>query len=148
MYARSAESKVKHLACAHKADSDSCLLQCHPYYLCAKNTHIDFFIKTLPFLLSESQKKKSNNQDDSDDDDDDDEAGPSVQQVAAVQPQAGYVSPMTQPGMPPVAGAPGMPPAGYQGKAETIFSVNFKFVSVKFNMFYAFVLDQMFKIMC
>lgn len=55
---------------------------------------------------------------------------------------------MTQPGMPPVAGVPGMPPAGYQGKAETIFSVNFKFASIKFNMFYAFVLNQMFKIMC
>lgn len=47
-----------------------------------------------------------------------------------------------------MAGVPGMPPAGYQGKAETIFSVNFKFASIKFNMFYAFVLNQMFKIMC
>ncbi|XP_032418749.1 BUB3-interacting and GLEBS motif-containing protein ZNF207-like isoform X2 [Xiphophorus hellerii] len=71
--------------------------------------------RTLEQKSQESQKKKSNNQDDSDDDDDDDEAGPSVQHVAAVQPQAGYVAPMTQPGMPPVAGVPGMPPAGYQG---------------------------------
>uniref|UniRef100_A0A3Q0R9S6 Zinc finger protein 207, b n=1 Tax=Amphilophus citrinellus TaxID=61819 RepID=A0A3Q0R9S6_AMPCI len=62
---------------------------------------------------SQSQKKKSNNQDDSDESDDD-EAGPSVQQVAAVQPQAGYGAPMAQPGIPPVAGAPVIPPAGYQ----------------------------------
>uniref|UniRef100_A0A1A7YQL8 Zinc finger protein 207, b n=1 Tax=Iconisemion striatum TaxID=60296 RepID=A0A1A7YQL8_9TELE len=71
--------------------------------------------RTLEQKSQESQKKK-NNQDDSDDeDDDDDEAGPSAQHVAAVQPQPGYVTPMTQPGIPPVAGAPGMPPAGYQG---------------------------------
>lgn len=71
----------------------------------------------MSFLFSESQKKKSNNQDDSDeDDDDDDEAGPSAQQVAAVQPQTGYGAPMAQLGMPPVAGAPGMHPGGYQGK--------------------------------
>lgn len=69
------------------------------------------------FLFSESQKKKSNNQDDSDeDDDDDDEAGPSVQQVAAVQPQAGYAAPMAQMGMPPLAGVAGMHHGGYQGK--------------------------------
>lgn len=66
--------------------------------------------------FSESQKKKSNQDDSDDDDDDDDEAGPSVQQVAAVQPQAGYAAPMAQLGMPPVAGAPGMHPGGYQGK--------------------------------
>lgn len=67
-------------------------------------------------LFSESQKKK-NNQDDSDeDDDDDDEAGPSAQQAAVVQPQAGYAAPMAQLGMPPVTGAPGMHPGGYQGK--------------------------------
>ncbi|XP_041838783.1 BUB3-interacting and GLEBS motif-containing protein ZNF207-like isoform X2 [Melanotaenia boesemani] len=71
--------------------------------------------RTLEQKSQESQKKKSNNQDDSDDDDDDDEAGPSTQQVAAVQPQAGYATPMAQPGMPHVAGAPGIPPAGYQG---------------------------------
>lgn len=70
-------------------------------------------------MLSESQKKKSNNQDDSDeDDDDDDEAGPSTQQAAAIQPQAGYAAPMAQLGMPPVAGAPGMHPGGYQGKDQ------------------------------
>lgn len=70
-------------------------------------------------LFSESQKKKSNNQDDSDeDDDDDDEAGPSTQQAAAVQPQATYAAPMAQLGMPPVAGAPGMHPGGYQGKDQ------------------------------
>lgn len=65
-------------------------------------------------MFSEGPKKKSN-QDDSDDDDDDDEAGPSSQQTAGVQPQAGYAAPMAQPGIPPVAGAPGMHP-GYQGK--------------------------------
>lgn len=68
----------------------------------------------------DSQKKKSNNQDDSDEDDDDDEAGPSTQQAAAVLPQAGYTAPMAQPGIPPVAGAPGMPPGGYQGKHHLV----------------------------
>ncbi|XP_030583196.1 BUB3-interacting and GLEBS motif-containing protein ZNF207b isoform X1 [Archocentrus centrarchus] len=70
--------------------------------------------RTLEQKSQESQKKKSNNQDDSDESDDD-EAGPSAQQVAAVQPQAGYGAPMAQPGIPPVAGAPVIPPAGYQG---------------------------------
>lgn len=68
------------------------------------------------FLISENQKKKSNQDDSDEDDDDDDEAGPSNQQAAAVQPQAGYAAPMAQLGMPPVAGAPGMHPGGYQGK--------------------------------
>ncbi|CAG5942145.1 unnamed protein product [Menidia menidia] len=72
--------------------------------------------RTLEQKSQESQKKKSNNQDDSDDDDDDDEAGPSAQQVSAIHPQAGYAVPMTQPGIPPVAGAPGIPHGGYQGK--------------------------------
>uniref|UniRef100_G3Q6Z2 Zinc finger protein 207 n=1 Tax=Gasterosteus aculeatus aculeatus TaxID=481459 RepID=G3Q6Z2_GASAC len=72
--------------------------------------------RTLEQKSQESQKKKSNNQDDSDeDDDDDDEAGPSVQQVAAVQPQAGYAAPMAQMGMPPLAGVAGMHHGGYQG---------------------------------
>uniref|UniRef100_A0A3Q0R7F8 Zinc finger protein 207, b n=1 Tax=Amphilophus citrinellus TaxID=61819 RepID=A0A3Q0R7F8_AMPCI len=75
--------------------------------------------RTLEQKSQESQKKKSNNQDDSDESDDD-EAGPSVQQVAAVQPQAGYGAPMAQPGIPPVAGAPVIPPAGYQGKPFVI----------------------------
>ncbi|XP_059195709.1 BUB3-interacting and GLEBS motif-containing protein ZNF207b isoform X1 [Centropristis striata] len=70
--------------------------------------------RTLEQKSQESQKKKSNQDDSDEDDDDDDEAGPSVQQVAAVQPQAGYAAPMAQLGMPPVAGAPGMH-AGYQG---------------------------------
>ncbi|KAM9386279.1 BUB3-interacting and GLEBS motif-containing protein ZNF207-like [Pholidichthys leucotaenia] len=69
--------------------------------------------RTLEQKSQESQKKK--NQDDSDEDDDDDEVGPSVQQAPSVLPQASYASPMTQPGIPPVAGAPGIPPAGYQG---------------------------------
>lgn len=72
------------------------------------------------FLFSESQKKKSNNQDDSDESDDD-EAGPSAQQVTVVQAQAGYAAPMAQPGIPPVAGAPVIPPAGYQGKVFYLF---------------------------
>ncbi|XP_072319977.1 BUB3-interacting and GLEBS motif-containing protein ZNF207b isoform X1 [Eucyclogobius newberryi] len=66
--------------------------------------------RTLEQKSQESQKRK--NQDDSDDDDDDDEPGPSAQ--PPVQPQAAYVAPMAQPGM-PVAGAPGLPPGGYQG---------------------------------
>ncbi|MGH0139953.1 UNVERIFIED_CONTAM: hypothetical protein FKN15_070300 [Acipenser sinensis] len=63
---------------------------------------------------AESQKKKQNNADDSDDFDDDEEAGPSFQQQA-VQPQQSYMPPMTQPGMLPVPGAPGMPPNNYSG---------------------------------
>uniref|UniRef100_UPI0037E8AB92 BUB3-interacting and GLEBS motif-containing protein ZNF207-like isoform X2 n=1 Tax=Semicossyphus pulcher TaxID=241346 RepID=UPI0037E8AB92 len=62
----------------------------------------------------ETQKKKQN-PDDSDEYDDDDEPGPSFQQPAAVQPQAGYIPPMTQPGMPPGSGAPGIPPGSYSG---------------------------------
>lgn len=75
-------------------------------------------VTTVTHAFAESQKKK-NNQDDSDDDDDDDEAGPSVPQSSVVQPQAGYTAPMAQPGVPPVAGTPGMPPGGYQGKYQT-----------------------------
>ncbi|XP_076026438.1 BUB3-interacting and GLEBS motif-containing protein ZNF207b isoform X1 [Genypterus blacodes] len=70
--------------------------------------------RTLEQKSQESQKKKSNNQDDSDEEDDDDEPGPSPHQVVVPQPQA-YANPMVQPGMPPGAGVPGMPPAGYQG---------------------------------
>ncbi|XP_065325931.1 BUB3-interacting and GLEBS motif-containing protein ZNF207-like isoform X2 [Pelmatolapia mariae] len=70
--------------------------------------------RTLEQKSQESQKKKSNNQDDSDESDDD-EAGPSAQQVTVVQAQAGYAAPMAQPGIPPVAGGPVIPPAGYQG---------------------------------
>ncbi|XP_019117422.2 BUB3-interacting and GLEBS motif-containing protein ZNF207 isoform X2 [Larimichthys crocea] len=62
----------------------------------------------------ETQKKKQN-QDDSDEYDDDDEPGPSYQQPSAGQPQAGYIPPMTQPGMPPGSGAPGIPPGSYSG---------------------------------
>ncbi|XP_068574834.1 BUB3-interacting and GLEBS motif-containing protein ZNF207-like isoform X2 [Cebidichthys violaceus] len=62
----------------------------------------------------ETQKKKQN-QDDSDEIDEDDEPGPSFQQPAAVQPQAGYIPPMTQPGIPPGSGAPGIPPGSYSG---------------------------------
>uniref|UniRef100_A0A3Q1CA51 C2H2-type domain-containing protein n=1 Tax=Amphiprion ocellaris TaxID=80972 RepID=A0A3Q1CA51_AMPOC len=62
----------------------------------------------------ETQKKKQN-QDDSDEYDDDDEPGPSFQQPAAGQPQAGYIPPMTQPGIPPGSGAPGIPPGSYSG---------------------------------
>lgn len=66
-------------------------------------------------FISESQKKKSNQDDSDEDDDDDDEAGPSTQQGASVQPQASYAAPMAQLGIPPVAGAHGMHPGGYQG---------------------------------
>ncbi|XP_071386801.1 BUB3-interacting and GLEBS motif-containing protein ZNF207a isoform X1 [Centroberyx affinis] len=70
--------------------------------------------RVLEQKTQESQKKKQN-QDDSDEYDEDDEPGPSFQQPAAAQPQAGYIPPMTQPGMPPVSGAPGMPPGSYSG---------------------------------
>uniref|UniRef100_A0A8D0CU20 Zinc finger protein 207 n=1 Tax=Sander lucioperca TaxID=283035 RepID=A0A8D0CU20_SANLU len=63
----------------------------------------------------ETQKKKQN-QDDSDEYDEDDEPGPSFQQPAASQPQAGYIPPMTQPGMPPGSGASGIPPGSYSGR--------------------------------
>ncbi|XP_061882925.1 BUB3-interacting and GLEBS motif-containing protein ZNF207-like isoform X4 [Entelurus aequoreus] len=69
--------------------------------------------RTLEQKSQDGGKKR--NPDDSDEDDDDDEAGPSVQQVTGVPPQVGYAAPMAQPGIPPVAGAPGMPPGGYQG---------------------------------
>ncbi|XP_028454585.1 BUB3-interacting and GLEBS motif-containing protein ZNF207 isoform X2 [Perca flavescens] len=62
----------------------------------------------------ETQKKKQN-QDDSDEYDEDDEPGPSFQQPAAGQPQAGYIPPMTQPGMPPGSAASGIPPGSYSG---------------------------------
>ncbi|XP_045932248.1 BUB3-interacting and GLEBS motif-containing protein ZNF207a isoform X3 [Micropterus dolomieu] len=62
----------------------------------------------------ETQKKKQN-QDDSDEYDEDDEPGPSFQQPAVGQPQAGYIPPMTQHGMPPGSGAPGIPPGSYSG---------------------------------
>lgn len=65
----------------------------------------------------ETQKRKQN-QDDSDeydDDDDDDEPGPSFQQPAADQPQAGYITPVTQPGMAPRSGTTGIPPGSYSG---------------------------------
>ncbi|XP_061766733.1 BUB3-interacting and GLEBS motif-containing protein ZNF207b isoform X2 [Nerophis ophidion] len=69
--------------------------------------------RTLEQKSQDGGKKR--NPDDSDEDDDDDEAGPSVQQVTGVPPQVGYAAPMAQPGIPPVVGAPGMPPGGYQG---------------------------------
>ncbi|XP_061839710.1 BUB3-interacting and GLEBS motif-containing protein ZNF207b isoform X4 [Nerophis lumbriciformis] len=69
--------------------------------------------RTLEQKSQDGGKKR--NPDDSDEDDDDDEAGPSVQQVTGVPPQVGYAAPMAQPGIPPGAGAPGMPPGGYQG---------------------------------
>ncbi|XP_059204663.1 BUB3-interacting and GLEBS motif-containing protein ZNF207a isoform X2 [Centropristis striata] len=62
----------------------------------------------------ETQKKKQN-QDDSDEYDEDDEPGPSFQQPAVGQPQAGFIPPMTQPGMPPGSGAPVIPPGSYSG---------------------------------
>lgn len=90
----------------------------HWNWICTWEIEIIRFL-FVPFP-PESQKKKSNNQDDSDeDDDDDDEAGPSTQQMAAVQPQPGYGAPMAQLGMPPVAGTPGMHPGGYQGKINS-----------------------------
>lgn len=70
--------------------------------------------------FSETQKKKQN-QDDSDEYDDDDEPGPSFQQPAARQPQAGYVPPMTQPGMLPVgSGTPALPPGSYSGGEQIL----------------------------
>ncbi|KAG5853798.1 hypothetical protein ANANG_G00030250 [Anguilla anguilla] len=63
---------------------------------------------------AESQKKKQNSQEDSDEYEEDEEPGPSFQQPS-MQPQSTFIPPMTQPGMPPVHGAPGMPPGGYPG---------------------------------
>lgn len=96
------------------------------------------------FLFSESQKKKSNNQDDSDESDDD-EAGPSAQQVTVVQAQAGYAAPMAQPGIPPVAGAPVIPPAGYQGKVFYLFIYFYKLKNLCINYTYetGFAADQL-----
>ncbi|XP_059521364.1 BUB3-interacting and GLEBS motif-containing protein ZNF207-like [Myotis daubentonii] len=56
----------------------------------------------------ESQKRKQ--QDDSDEYDDDDSAASTSFQPQPVQRQQGYIPPMAQPGLPPVPGAPGMPP--------------------------------------
>ncbi|XP_066560377.1 BUB3-interacting and GLEBS motif-containing protein ZNF207 isoform X2 [Amia ocellicauda] len=63
---------------------------------------------------AESQKKKQNNQEDSDDYEEEEEPGPSFQQQP-MQPQTGFMPPMTQPGMPHVPGAPGMPPGNFSG---------------------------------
>nr|XP_020472063.1 BUB3-interacting and GLEBS motif-containing protein ZNF207-like [Monopterus albus] len=71
----------------------------------------------------ETQKRKQN-QDDSDeydDDDDDDEPGPSFQQPAADQPQAGYITPVTQPGMAPRSGTTGIPPGSYSGGKQFLY---------------------------
>ncbi|XP_007664676.1 BUB3-interacting and GLEBS motif-containing protein ZNF207 isoform X5 [Ornithorhynchus anatinus] len=57
---------------------------------------------------AESQKKKQ--QDDSDEYDDDESTASTSFQPQPVQPQQGYIPPMAQPGLPPVPGAPGMPP--------------------------------------
>ncbi|KAI3359252.1 hypothetical protein L3Q82_002773 [Scortum barcoo] len=64
---------------------------------------------------NQDTQKKKQNQDDSDEYDEDDEPGPSFQQPAAGQPQAGYIPPMTQPGLPPGSGAPGISPGSYSG---------------------------------
>ncbi|KAJ6656449.1 hypothetical protein lerEdw1_003737 [Lerista edwardsae] len=57
---------------------------------------------------AESQKKKQ--QDDSDEYDDDESSASTSFQAQPVQPQQGYIPPMAQPGLPPVPGAPGIPP--------------------------------------
>ncbi|XP_041858615.1 BUB3-interacting and GLEBS motif-containing protein ZNF207-like isoform X2 [Melanotaenia boesemani] len=62
----------------------------------------------------DSQKKRLN-QDDSDEDEEDEEPGPSFQQVAVGQPQAGYIPHMNLSGVPPGSAAPGIPPSGYSG---------------------------------
>ncbi|XP_008145984.1 BUB3-interacting and GLEBS motif-containing protein ZNF207 isoform X2 [Eptesicus fuscus] len=64
--------------------------------------------RLLEQKTQESQKKKQ--QDDSDEYDDDDSAASTSFQPQPVQPQQGYIPPMAQPGLPPVPGAPGMPP--------------------------------------
>ncbi|XP_054937073.1 LOW QUALITY PROTEIN: BUB3-interacting and GLEBS motif-containing protein ZNF207-like [Physeter macrocephalus] len=58
---------------------------------------------------AESQKKKQPEDSDEYDDDDDSAASTSFQ-PQPVQPQQGYIPPMALPGLPPVPGAPGMPP--------------------------------------
>ncbi|XP_029456595.1 BUB3-interacting and GLEBS motif-containing protein ZNF207 isoform X2 [Rhinatrema bivittatum] len=57
----------------------------------------------------EGQKKKSN-QDDSDEYDDDESPASTSFQQQPIQPQQAYIPQMTQPGMHPVPGAPGMHP--------------------------------------
>lgn len=101
-----------------------------------------FLLRCQHFLFSESQKKKSNNQDDSDESDDD-EAGPSAQQVTVVQAQAGYAAPMAQPGIPPVAGAPVIPPAGYQGKVFYLFIYKLKNLCINYTYETGFAADQL-----
>lgn len=64
--------------------------------------------RLLEQKTQESQKKKQ--QDDSDEYDDDESAASTSFQPQPVQPQQGYIPPMAQPGLPPVPGAPGMPP--------------------------------------
>ncbi|KAM6345170.1 LOW QUALITY PROTEIN: BUB3-interacting and GLEBS motif-containing protein ZNF207 [Alca torda] len=63
--------------------------------------------RLLEQKTQESQKKKQ--QDDSDEYEDDESAA-STSFQPKVQPQQGYIPPMAQPGLPPVPGAPGMPP--------------------------------------
>ncbi|KFO25041.1 BUB3-interacting and GLEBS motif-containing protein ZNF207 [Fukomys damarensis] len=64
--------------------------------------------RLLEQKTQESQKKKQ--QDDSDEYDDDESAASTSFQPQPVQPQQGYIPPIAQPGLPPVPGAPGMPP--------------------------------------
>uniref|UniRef100_A0A4X2KZN5 Zinc finger protein 207 n=1 Tax=Vombatus ursinus TaxID=29139 RepID=A0A4X2KZN5_VOMUR len=64
--------------------------------------------RLLEQKTQESQKKKQ--QDDSDEYDDDESTASTSFQPQPVQPQQGYIPPMAQPGLPPVPGAPGMPP--------------------------------------
>ncbi|EPQ02489.1 Zinc finger protein 207 [Myotis brandtii] len=64
--------------------------------------------RLLEQKTQERQKRKQ--QDDSDEYDDDDSAASTSFQPQPVQPQQGYLPPMAQPGLPPVPGAPGMPP--------------------------------------
>ncbi|KAF4801919.1 BUB3-interacting and GLEBS motif-containing protein ZNF207 [Turdus rufiventris] len=64
--------------------------------------------RLLEQKTQESQKKKQ--QDDSDEYEDDESAASTSFQPQQVQPQQGYIPPMAQPGLPPVPGAPGMPP--------------------------------------
>lgn len=67
-----------------------------------------FSLTVCIVLSAESQKKKQ--QDDSDEYEDDESAASTSFQPQQVQPQQGYIPPMAQPGLPPVPGAPGMPP--------------------------------------
>uniref|UniRef100_A0A8B9P0D3 Zinc finger protein 207 n=1 Tax=Apteryx owenii TaxID=8824 RepID=A0A8B9P0D3_APTOW len=84
--------------------------------------------RLLEQKTQESQKKKQ--QDDSDEYEDDESAASTSFQPQQVQPQQGYIPPMAQPGLPPVPGAPGMPPGIPPLMAARVITGSFCFVGM------------------